>query len=91
LADSWSPFAVRPAKAQEWLARVELPPDFEVELPPTARLDPIGDSGRTQEVLAETAAAGATTVAVRFAGDSLEEYLERIEALAAVHRDMGGS
>jgi probable F420-dependent oxidoreductase len=89
LADGWSPFAVRPAKAEAWLARVELPPGFEVELPPSARLDPIGEPGRTQEVLADTAAAGATTIAVRFAGDSLEEYLERIEALATVHQEMG--
>ncbi len=90
LADGWSPFAVRPAQAQEWLARVELPAGFEVELPPIARLDPIGEPGRAQEVLAETAAAGATTVAVRFRADSLEACLERIEALATVHRDMGG-
>lgn len=88
LADGWSPFAVRPAQAQEWLARVEVPPGFEVELPPVARLDPIGEPDRTQEVLAETAALGATTVLVRFRTDSLADYLERLEALAVVHRAM---
>ncbi len=89
LADGWSPFAVKPAQVQEWLARVELPTGFEVELQPVARLDPIGDPGRTQEVLAETAAVGATTILVRFRTDSLEEYLERMEALAAVHGAAG--
>ena len=85
LADGWSPFAVKPAQVQQWLSRVELPADFEVELQPVARLDPIGDPGRTEEVLAETVAVGATTVLVRFRTDSLEEYLERMEALATVH------
>lgn len=85
LADGWSPFAVTPAQVREWLARVELPAGFEVELQPVARLDPIGDPDRTREVLAETAALGATTVLVRFRTDSLEAYLERMEALATVH------
>lgn len=89
LADGWSPFAVRAEQAQEWLARVEIPPGFEVELPPIARLDPIGEPDRTQEVLAGTAALGATTILVRARTDSLEEYLERLEALAVVHRAMG--
>lgn len=90
LADGWSPFAVRPGQAQEWLSRVELPEGFEVELPPAGRLDPIGEPDRAQEVLAETVAAGATTVAVRFKADTIEDYLERMEALADVHRDLVG-
>ena len=61
LADGWCPFSVPPAQAQEWLRRVELPPKFDVVLPPAGRLDPIGEPERTLEVLAATAAAGATT------------------------------
>ena len=89
LADGWCPFAVTPAQAQEWLRQVELPPDFDVVLPPTARLDPINQPGRTQDVLAETAAAGATVVAVGGVHPTLDDYLEFIEALASVHREMG--
>ena len=89
LADGWCPFAVTPAQAEEWLRQVELPPDFDVVLPPTARLDPIGEPGRTQDTLAETEAAGATIVTVGGLHETLDEYLEFIEAVAAVHREMG--
>jgi len=89
LADGWCPFAVTPAQAEEWLGQVELPADFDVVLPPTARLDPIKDPGRTQDVLAATAAAGATIVAVGGRHETLNEYLEHIEALAELHSAMG--
>ena len=89
LADGWCPFAVTPAQAEEWLAQVELPSNFDVVLPPTARLDPIKEPARTQDVLAATAAAGATIVAVGGLHPTLDAYLEFIEAVAAVHRDMG--
>ena len=89
LADGWCPFAVTPAQAEEWLGQVELPPDFDVVLRPNARLDPIREPGRTQDVLAATAAVGATIVAVGGAHDTLGQYLEFIEALASVHGEMG--
>jgi probable F420-dependent oxidoreductase len=89
LADGWCPFAVRPAQAAEWLRMMEVPAEFEVVLPPAGRLDPLKDPGRTQEVLAETEAAGATIVGVTARRDSLEEHLDHIEALADVHASMG--
>jgi probable F420-dependent oxidoreductase len=89
LADGWCPVAVAPAQAERWLRRVDVPPAFEVVLPPAGRLDPIREPGRTQEVLAETEAAGATTVAVVRARETLNEYLEYIEAVAEVHAVMG--
>ncbi len=88
LADGWCPFAVTPAQAEEWLRQVELPPGFDVSLPPTARLDPINEPGRTQDVLAETEAAGATIVTVGGLHETLDEYLEFIEAVATVHGAM---
>jgi len=88
LADGWCPFAVTPAQAEEWLRQVELPPDFDVALPPTARLDPIGEPGRTQDILAETEAAGATIVTVGGLHETLGEYLEFIEAVASVQGKM---
>ena len=89
LADGWCPFAVTPAQAEEWLRQVERPPDFDVVLPPTQRLDPIDEPGRTQDVLAATAQAGATIVSVGRPHDTLGAYLDYIEALAAVHAEMG--
>jgi hypothetical protein len=63
---------------------MELPPTFEVVLPPVDRLDPINEPDRTQEILTETAAAGATIVSIAHAAETFGEYLEYIEALATV-------
>ena len=57
-------------------------------LPPTARLDPINEPGKTQDVLAATAAAGATIVSVGGRTRRSAEYLDHIEALAEVHAAM---
>jgi probable F420-dependent oxidoreductase len=88
LADGWCPFAVAPAQAHEWLTRVELPTNFDVVLPATGRLDPVTEPGRTQEVLAETEAAGATIVMSGGRHATVDGYLEHLEALAEVHAAM---
>ncbi len=88
LTDGWCPFAVAPTQAAEWLERVDVPSDFEVVLPPTERLDPVKEPSRTAEVLAETAALGATIIMSGFASATLEDYLENLEALAAVRAGM---
>lgn len=85
LADGWSPFAVDPAQAEAWLREVDVSSGFEVVLPPTGRLDPITEPARTQEILAETAAHGATIIMCGFRSQTLDEYLENVEALAEVH------
>jgi probable F420-dependent oxidoreductase len=87
LADGWCPFAVAPAQATAWLARVEVPPGFDVVLPPTHRLDAVNEPGRAQEILAETEAAGATIVMCGEMHDSVEAYLEHLEAVAQVHAE----
>ncbi|MBL7487558.1 TIGR03619 family F420-dependent LLM class oxidoreductase [Frankia sp. AgB1.9] len=88
LGDGWCPFAVKPAQAEQWLRQVELPADFTVVLPPAGGLDPVREPRQTQDILAATAAAGATVVAVTHACDTLGEYLDFIEALAAVNADL---
>jgi len=88
LADGWCPFAVTPAQAEDWLRRVELPADFEVVLPPTARLDPINEPSRTRDILAATAAAGATIVTTGRATDTVDEYLDHLQALAEIHTEI---
>ena len=86
LGDGWCPFSVSPAQAAEWLSVVELPPGFEVVLPPTGLLDPIDEPERCEEILGETAAFGATILSCAFRHRSLGEYLEKLEALAAIQR-----
>jgi probable F420-dependent oxidoreductase len=88
LADGWCPFAVPPAKAAEWLQMVDVPPGFEVVLPPTERLDPVNESALTQEILGQTVALGATIIMAGFASTSLEQYLEQLEALASAREAM---
>jgi probable F420-dependent oxidoreductase len=85
LADGWCPFSLSPVEAAKWLGTVELPTGFEVVLPPTARLEPIAEPDRTQEILAETAAFGATIVSCGFQHSSIEEYLDKLEALSLAH------
>ena len=58
LTDGWCPFAVPPGQAAEWLAKVDVPPGFEVVLPPTERLDPVNEPAKTQEVLAADGGVG---------------------------------
>jgi len=84
LADGWCPFNVTPIQAQTWLGRVELPADFEVILSPAESLDPIGQPGRTQDVLAQTAAHGVTIISAKFAHQSVGGYLENLHALAEI-------
>ena len=88
-ADGWCPFAVTPAQAEEWLGQVELPSNFEVVLPPVARLDPIKEPGKTQDILAKTAAVGATIVSIGGRHETLGEHLEHIEAVSEIHAAMG--
>ena len=88
LADGWNPFAVPPAQAREWLEKVDTPAGFDVVLPPVRRLEPIDDPAAAQEAIAATAACGATIVYTAFRHRSLQEYLEKLEALAHVHAAM---
>jgi probable F420-dependent oxidoreductase len=90
LADGWCPFNVTSAQAEEWLKRVDLPKGFDVVLPPDQRLDPINESPQAQDILAETAARGATIVPGSFAHTSVDEYLDNLQALAELHAAMRG-
>ncbi|ORB57818.1 LLM class F420-dependent oxidoreductase [Mycobacterium persicum] len=81
LADGWAPFDVSLGHVREWLSRFELHPGFEVVLTPPAPLDPIGEPQLTRDVLAETAAHGATTICATFVHTSRQHYLESLQAL----------
>jgi len=85
LADGWTPFGITLDQARGWLDRVELPTGFEVVLGPTGALDPIDAPDRTLSVLGELADLGVTTAQVHLTEDSLDRYLEQLEALAELH------
>jgi probable F420-dependent oxidoreductase len=89
LADGWAPFNVSPHQVRDWLGRFELQPGFDVVLPPAAPLDPINEPERTRDVLAATAAHGATIVSAMFNHTSLQHYLENLHALAELHSPGG--
>lgn len=88
-ADGWAPFSVNLPQTREWLSRFDIPPGFEVVLPPPAPLDPINDPDRTREILADTAAHGATIVSAWFRHHSVQHYLENLHALAELHHPDG--
>ena len=85
LGDGWCPFDVSPATAAEWLARVDLPRDFEVVLGADRPVDPIEQPAETLAVLAEMAGAGVTIFSARVVHRSLDHYLEQLSALAELH------
>ncbi|OMC44000.1 TIGR03619 family F420-dependent LLM class oxidoreductase [Mycobacterium sp. IS-1264] len=89
LADGWAPFSVSPRQVRDWLGRFELRPGFEVVLPPAVPLDAINEPERTRDVLADTAAHGATIVSAWFTHTSLQHYLENLHALAELHAPEG--
>ena len=86
LADGWAPFNVSMTEVRDWLGRFEIRPGFEVVLPPPAPLDPINEPQRSCDILAETAAHGATIVSATFAHTSLQHYLDNLQALAELDR-----
>jgi hypothetical protein len=71
-----------------WLGDVDLPDGFDVVLPPMARLDPINEPARVADTLGATEARGATIVTCSFRRDTLGEYLDTLEALAALHGNL---
>jgi probable F420-dependent oxidoreductase len=86
LADGWAPFNVSLDQVREWLGRFDLPPGFEVVLPPPRPLDPINEPERTRDALGELAAHGATIVSAIFRHTSLQQYLDNLAALAELQR-----
>jgi probable F420-dependent oxidoreductase len=80
--DGWAPFGLSSEAAAAMLARVTLPPDFEVVLSPAQRLDPLGDPDGVAQELSRWRDAGATVVNPRVVHHSLDHYLEQLEALA---------
>ena len=89
LADGWAPFWLRPEAVAGLLSTVELPPGFEVVIANEDAFDPVDDPEGTRETLTALAEVGTTIVHARFRHRSMAHYLEQIEALPAIARDVG--
>jgi probable F420-dependent oxidoreductase len=100
LADGWAPFGLHRAELETmldvaratdaWDARqgaADLP-RFEVVLPSGKLLDPVGDSDTAVSVLTSLRDIGATMVNVTFHHQSPAHYVEQLEALADLARDV---
>jgi len=83
LADGWVPFGLDLAGYRALLDKVERPAGFDVVLP-AGHLDPVGDPGKALRRLTATAEAGATILNVTIRAESVDHYVEQLEALAAL-------
>jgi probable F420-dependent oxidoreductase len=88
LGDGWCPFAVKPAQAREWLDKAASPRPIDVALQSPHPLDPLGAPGDAAAIAQELVEAGATTLMCGFVHHSLEHYVEQLEAMAAIARDV---
>ncbi|QUR68095.1 TIGR03619 family F420-dependent LLM class oxidoreductase [Mycobacterium spongiae] len=85
LADGWAPFNVTLRQARSWLGQWDLRPGFEVVLAAPSPLDPINEPQRARDLLAETAAHGASIISTTFTHTSLQHYLENLAALTELN------
>ena len=84
LADGWMPFGLTVAQMTEMLARIELPPGFEVALGTGRAVDPIGDPGGTEHRLIRLRDAGATVVTCAVSAESVRHFCEQLAALSRI-------
>ncbi len=90
LADGWMPMTLSPERCRQMVAEATAesgcPDGFELVLGPGRPLDPIGDPDRTRASLERLTGAGATTINTSFVSDSVDHYLEQMEALLVLTR-----
>jgi probable F420-dependent oxidoreductase len=91
LGDGWCPFAVGPRRAADWLARAadteawhERGRPLDVVLGTRRAVDPLGAPDEAAERVAECRDAGATKVSLWFVHQSIDHYLDQLEAMAAL-------
>lgn len=81
LGDGWMPFALSPAELTAMLGEHDLPERFEVVLGPARPLDPQASPDRAVEAVERMRDVGATLVEVRLQADSIDHYLEQMQAM----------
>jgi probable F420-dependent oxidoreductase len=91
LGDGWCPFAVSARKAAEWLTRARETPSWqersaplEVIMGSRRPLDPSSAPEQALDELRVMRDAGVTTASLRFVHESVEHYIEQLEAVIAL-------
>jgi len=84
LADGWMPFGLAVEELQAMVASVDVPAGFDLALTPDRAFDPDNGADRVQEVIGRMAELGTTVVNARIVSQSLDHYLEQLEALASL-------
>jgi probable F420-dependent oxidoreductase len=92
LGDVWCPFSLSRDKVGTWLAEAT---DTEawhqrerpLEVAVSTLLDPMGAPDKTATTMGELREAGVTKHTLRFASESLEQYLEQLEAMVEVAKN----
>ena len=86
--EGWMPFGLRADDIKAMLARVGLPPGFEVVLPTGRAVNPLSDPDGTRSRLMSLRAAGATAITATVAADSADHYCEQLCALKELAADI---
>lgn len=86
--DGWVPFGLPHDKLREMLDGVEVPEDFELVLGAGRPMRPLEDPDQARRALTRTKEAGATIANVHLAADSAAHYIEQLEALAAIAKEI---
>ncbi|HVV35431.1 MAG TPA: LLM class F420-dependent oxidoreductase [Acidimicrobiales bacterium] len=81
LGDGWCPFWLAPDKAATWLARHDLPMNFEVVLQTDVPVDPVGAPDDARAAAQRLIDAGATALSLRFVHHSVDHYIEQLDAM----------
>lgn len=84
LADGWMPFGLSVEELEAMVASVDVPAGFDLALTPDRAFDPDNGADRVQEVIGRMAELGTTVVNARIVSQSLDHYLEQLEALASL-------
>ena len=91
LGDGWMPFGLGVGEMAAMIKSVDIPAGFDLALSPDRALDPGGSAERVLDTIGQMEVIGTTVINARIVGQSLDHYLEQLEALASVAGLAGGS
>jgi probable F420-dependent oxidoreductase len=82
VGDGWVPFGLSFDEMREMLSAADVPDEFDVVLSAGRALDPLAEPEKVRGALDRPREAGATTINVALAADSVDHYCEQLQALA---------
>lgn len=88
LGDGWCPFGIKPVQAREWLDRAASDRKIDVVLQSWRPLDAVGAPDDAAAAARALVDAGATMLECAFVHHSVEHYIEQLEAMADIARQL---